>query len=74
MVSASMRVNLAALGASERDRERLVVWASCGFNARAAARCRPDLGGYKTFSRTRRRYQVALVALIRGEVLEAVSG
>lgn len=54
-----------ALRASPRDAERLIVWASCGYNARRAAICRPDLGCRSTFSRTALRYRAALVELVR---------
>ncbi len=58
---------LCALRASPRDGERLIVWASCGYNARRAARCRPDLGCRSTYSRAALRYQSALVELVRAQ-------
>lgn len=56
---------LAALSADPIDRERILTWASCGFNARRASRARPDLGKERTFQDAVKRHQSALAAALR---------
>lgn len=50
---------------SDIDRQRLEAWASCGFNARAAALAHPELGCERTFQYAVERHENTLVGLFR---------
>lgn len=56
---------LATLEAEPLDQERLIVWASCGFNANAASRARPDLGSHDTFAEVATRFRGPLSQVVQ---------
>lgn len=61
---------LCALSADPTDRERVLTWATCGFNCAAASRARPDLGSPDAFEDTRNRHAEAIAALIQTHLRE----
>ncbi len=56
---------LTTLEADPLDQERLIVWATCGFNALAANRARPDLGSHDTFAEVAKRFRGPISQIVQ---------